>query len=107
MEKKLSAFPFGKEVIHETELKGSENVSAVRKIGGLIVNIIWVPIGIILAGVYIISGLVSFITIVGIPAGIVYCRSAKFVVWPIGAKVVSKKQAYAAAVANELEKRNR
>lgn len=104
---KLSAFPFGKEVIRETELKGSENVSAVRKIGGLIVNIIWVPIGIILAGVYIVSGFFSFITIVGIPAGIVYCRSAKFVVWPIGAKVVSKKQAYAAAVANELEKRNR
>lgn len=102
---KLSAAPFGKEVIRETELKGSENVSNVRKIGGFIANIIWVPIGIFLAMVYIFSGIASCITIIGIPAGIVYCRSAKFVIWPIGAKVVSKKQAYVSAVANELEKR--
>ena len=54
---------------------------------------------------YILLGIISFITIVGIPAGIVYVRSAKFVIWPIGAKCVSKKQAYAAAVANEIEKR--
>ena len=103
---KLSAFPFGKEVIKETELKGSGNVSTIRKVFGVIVNIIWIPIGIILAVVYIVSGIASFVTIIGIPAGVVYCRSAKFVIWPIGAKVVSKKQAYASAVANELEKRN-
>lgn len=102
---KLSAFPFGKEVIKETELKGSDNVSVVRKVGGMILNIIWVPIGIVLAVIYLASGILSFISILGIPAGIVYCRSAKFVIWPIGAKVVSKKQAYASAVANELEKR--
>ncbi len=104
---KLSAFPFDKEVIKETELKGSSNVSAIRKIGGLIVNIIWFPIGLILAIVYILAGIASFITIIGIPAGIVYIRSAKFVILPIGAKVVSKKQAYAAAVANEIEKRSK
>ena len=102
---KLSAFPFGKEVIKETELKGSDNVAETRKIGGLIVNIIWFPIGLILAICYLFLGLFCFITIFGIPSGIVFCRSAKFVIWPIGAKVVSKKQAYASAVANELEKR--
>ena len=104
---KLSAFPFGKEIIKETELKGADNVSTIRKVFGIIVNVIWFPIGIILAGIYIISGIVSFITIVGIPSGVVYVKAAKFVVWPIGAKVVSKKQAYASAVANELEKRNK
>ena len=102
---KLNAFPFGKEIVKETELKGSENISGIRKICGTIVNIIWFPIGIILSIVYIISGILSFITIIGIPAGVVYIRSAKFVIWPIGAKCVSKKQAYAAAVANEIEKR--
>ncbi len=103
---KLCAFPFGKEIIKETELKGTDNVSAIRKVGGSIVNIIWVPFGIIFAIVYICLGIASFITIIGIPAGIVYCKAAKFIVFPIGAKVVSKKQAYASAVANELEKRN-
>ena len=102
---KLNAFPFGKEIVKETELKGSESISGIRKICGTIVNIIWFPIGIILSIVYIISGILSFITIIGIPAGVVYIRSAKFVIWPIGAKCVSKKQAYAAAVANEIEKR--
>jgi uncharacterized membrane protein YccF (DUF307 family) len=102
---KLNAFPFGKEIVKETELKSSDSISGIRKICGTIVNIIWFPIGVILAIAYIVSGIISFITVVGIPAGIVYVRSAKFVIWPIGAKCVSKKQAYAAAVANEIEKR--
>jgi len=103
---KLSAFPFGKEIIKETELKGTDNVSGIRKVFGTIVNIIWLPIGFLMTIAYVISGIVSFVTIIGIPAGVVYIRSAKFVIWPIGAKCVSKKQAYAAAVANEIEKRN-
>lgn len=60
---KLSAFPFGKEVIKEPELKGSDNVSVVRKVGGMILNIIWVPIGIVLAVIYLASGILSFISI--------------------------------------------
>lgn len=102
----LSAFPFGKEIISETELKGENHVSVIRRIFGTIVNIIWLPIGIVLAVVNIVSGLLSFVTILGIPAGVVYCRAARFVVWPIGAKCVTKKQAYASATANEIERRN-
>ena len=56
--------------------RGSDNVSVVRKVGGMILNIIWVPIGIVLAVIYLASGILSFISILGIPAGIVYCRSA-------------------------------
>ncbi len=104
---KLSAFPFGKEIIKETELKGTDNVSEIRKIFGIIVNIIWLPVGAMMAIMYVISGIVSFIIIIDIPAGVVYIRSAKFVLWPIGAKCISKKQAYATAVANEIEKRNK
>ncbi len=104
---KLLAFPFGKEIIKETELKGTDNVSEIRKIFGIIVNIIWLSVGAMLAIMYVISGIVSFITIICIPAGVVYIRSAKFVLLSIGAKCVFKKQAYAAAVANEIEKRNK
>ena len=102
---KLSAFPFGKEIIRETELKGEDNVSKARKIGGLVLNIVWFPIGLALAVIYVVMAVVSFITIVGIPAGVVQAKTAKFVLFPIGAKCVSKKQAYASAVANELERR--
>ena len=102
---KLSAFPFGKEVIRETELKGKKNVSGFRKIGGIILNIIWFPLGLILSLLHLILGIVAFCTIIGIPIGIVYVRMSKFLLFPIGAKVVSKKQAIASAVANEVSKR--
>ena len=102
---KLSAFPFGKEVIRETELKGKINVSSLRKIGGIISNIIWFPIGLFLALVFLLLGIISFFTIIGIPIGIVYVRMAGFILRPVGAKVVTNKQAVASSVANEMEKR--
>ncbi|GAB6393454.1 MAG: YccF family protein [Treponematales bacterium] len=102
---KLSAFPFGKEVIRDTELKGAGNVSGFSKVVSLILNIIWFPIGLCLTVIYLVLGIVSFVTIIGIPVGIVYVRMGAFVLFPIGARVVSKKQANAAAVANELERR--
>lgn len=102
---KLSAFPFGKEVIRETELKGKNNVAEVRKFGGLIVNLIWFPIGLMLTMGYFILAILASITVIGIPVGVVYFKMGKFLLSPIGAKVVPKKQAYASAVANELEKR--
>jgi uncharacterized membrane protein YccF (DUF307 family) len=102
---KLSAFPFGKEIIRDTELKGKSNVSGFSKVVSLILNIIWFPIGLCLTIVYLVAGIVSFITIIGIPVGVVYVRMGAFVLFPIGARVVSKKQAAASAVANELERR--
>ena len=102
---KLSAFPFGKVVIRETELKGSDNVTSAKKIGGIVANIIWLPIGLSLAIIYLMVGIFAFFTIIGIPIGIVYVRMAKFLLFPIGAKVVTTKQALASAVVNEIEKR--
>jgi uncharacterized membrane protein YccF (DUF307 family) len=102
---KLSAFPFGKEVIRDTELKGTDNVSGVSKVVSIILNIIWFPIGLALTVCYLAAGIGSFITILGIPVGIVYVRMGQFLLFPIGCRVVSKKQAYASAAANEMEKR--
>ena len=104
---KLSAFPFGKEVIREVERDGVSNVSDTRRIGGIIVNAIWLPIGLILTLGFFLLGLLAAITVVGIPIAIVYVRMGKFLLFPIGAKVVSKKQAYASAVANEFDRRGR
>jgi len=102
---KLSAFPFGKEVIRETELKGVHNVSGIARFIYIILNIIWLPVGLFLTVVYFALGIILFITIIGIPAGIVFVRMGQFLLFPIGARVVSKKQAQASATANELEKR--
>jgi uncharacterized membrane protein YccF (DUF307 family) len=102
---KLNAFPFGKEVIRTTELKGSDNVSTFRKVVFIVLNIIWFPIGLILTVILLIMGIISFMTIIGIPVAVVYVRMGKFVLFPIGCRVVSQKQAYASATANEIEKR--
>jgi len=102
---KLSAFPFGKEVIRETELKGSDNVSTFRKVVSVILNILWFPIGLILTIILFFYGIISFCTIIGIPVAVVYVRMGKFLLFPKGCRVVSQKQAYASATANEIEKR--
>ena len=104
---KLSAFPFGKEIIRDTELLGRENVAIASRVGHLILNIIWLIIGIPMTIAYFVAGILSLITIIGIPVGIVYVRMGKFLISPFGARVVSKKQAYASEVANEIEYRKR
>lgn len=85
---KLSAFPYGKQIIKEVDLVGSENVHDIRKIGGFILNLLWLPFGIIAFIYYIIAGLAAFISIIGIPIGIVYFKIGRFILSPIGAKVV-------------------
>ena len=102
---KLSAFPYGKEIIKEAKLKGKQNVSAFRKIINLVLNIIWFPIGLVLTLVYLFLAIVYTATIIGIPVAVVYVRMGKFLISPIGCKVVTKKDALASAVANEMEKR--
>lgn len=90
---KLMAFPFGKVIISETELKGKENVAAVRRIGGLIANILWLPFGILCFLLNIASMIACAITIIGIPIAVVIAKSCKFLLWPVGAKVVTKEDA--------------
>lgn len=102
---KLSAFPYGKEVIRDTELKGKDNVSTFSKIVSIVLNILWFPIGLMLTIIYLLFAIIYACTIIGIPISIVYVRMGKFLLFPIGCRVVSKKQAYASATANEVMKR--
>lgn len=89
---KLMALPFGKVIVKETELKGKENVSAIRRVGGTIANIIWLPIGIILFILNIGTMIACAITIIGIPVAVVIAKSCKFLIWPVGAKVITKEE---------------
>ena len=102
---KLSAFPFGKEIIREGELVGWANQSIANRTVAIVLNIAWLVVGIPMCIIYFVAGILSFITIIGIPVGIVYVRMGKFIITPFGARVVTKKQAYASAVVNEMERR--
>mgnify|MGYP000885090861 CR=1 FL=1 len=102
---KLSAFPYGKEIIRETELKGKRHVSLAWRIVNFVLNLIWFPIGLSLTLTYFFLAVVYALTIIGIPIAVVYVKMGKFLFAPAGCRVVSKKQAWASAVANEMERR--
>ena len=42
----LHAMPFGKEIVHESEIVGN-NVSPVSRFFGTLANIIWLPFGLV------------------------------------------------------------
>lgn len=102
---KLSAFPYGIEIIRETELKGKRHVSLAWRIVNFVLNLIWFPIGLSLTLTYFFLAVVYALTIIGIPIAVVYVKMGKFLFAPAGCRVVSKKQAWASAVANEMERR--
>ena len=100
---KLSAFPYGKEIIREKELKGEQNLSPFWKTINMVVNIIWFPIGIILTLTYLVLAIVYTVTIIGIPVAVVYVKWASSCS-PADARLF-QEAALASAVANEMEKR--
>lgn len=100
---KLMAFPFGKVIVRETDIKGKENVSAIRRVGGVIANILWLPLGIITFIGSIGVMLICFISIILIPVGVVIAKSCTFLLWPIGAKVITKEEAEAIRMTNAMK----
>ena len=96
--------PFGKEIVRETFIKGKENVSAVRRFFGFLANLLWLPCGISLFVGNLGLIVLCFVSIICIPTGIVLARSCVFLLWPVGAKVISKEQYQAVVNANEAKK---
>ena len=92
-------FPFGKEAISRKELTQKEDIGT----GGLgtIGNVIWfICAGVWLAIGHVISAVLCFITILGIPFGIQHLKLAGIALAPIGKTIVSKEVADAARRAN-------
>ena len=85
---KLSAFPFGKVIVRDSAI--SDNVSVIVKVFRLILNVLWFPVGLALTIMYYALGVMAFVTILYIPVGLVYFKMAKFILFPIGARVVVK-----------------
>lgn len=98
---KFLLLPFSRQLVDSKELNeltGREG-NKVWEIFSLIVRILYFPIGLFAAAVYIIAGLVDFITIIGIPNGLVMFRLIPSVFNPVGKKCVP------AAVADHMQMR--
>jgi uncharacterized membrane protein YccF (DUF307 family) len=95
----FSFFPFGKETINRKELKQEDDIGTGAL--GTIGNIIWfILAGIWLAIGHVISAIVSFITIIGIPFGIQHLKLAGIALAPIGKTIVPKEVTEVARKAN-------
>lgn len=104
---KMSAFPFGKDVVHIRELdnKGLTATTAVTGTVGFIFNIIWaLTFGVVLFLAHLIAGIFNCLTIIGIPFGLQSFKLAGIALWPVGRRVVSVELARAAREANAAEK---
>lgn len=96
---KLSAFPFGKDVVHVRELDGKGLTPTTAVIGtiGFIANIIWaLTFGITLFFGHLLAGVACCLTIIGIPFGLQSFKLAGLSIWPVGRRVVTLEVAQAA-----------
>lgn len=96
-------FPFGKEAVSRKDLSGKEDTGTGSL--GAVGNIVWfVVAGIWLAIGHVISAILCFVTIIGIPFGIQHLKLAGISLAPIGKTIVSKEVAAAAKNQNaEIE----
>lgn len=93
---KMSAFPFGKEIVHVRELdgKGMTAATAVTGTAGLIINIVWLfTFGWVLFLSHVVAGLIACVFIITIPFGIQSFKLAALSLWPVGRRVVTVEEA--------------
>ena len=93
---KMSSSQFGKDVVQFRELDGKElsGVTATTGIIGFFTNLIWAcTFGVALFLGYIITGIFSCPTIIGIPFSLHSFRLAGILFWPVGRRVVTKEMA--------------
>lgn len=90
---KLSAWPFGKDIVHVRELEGRDENVALGALG-FIVNVIWaVTFGLALFVSYLFAGICCCITLIGIPFGLQAFKLAAISLWPVGRRVVTREVA--------------
>lgn len=95
----FSFFPFGQEAISRRELNQQDDIGTGAL--GFIGNLIWfVFAGMWLAIGHIISAVINFSTIIGIPFGIQHLKLAVIALAPIGQTIVTTEVADAARRAN-------
>lgn len=92
-------WPFGREAVSRRELTGRDDLGTGPL--GLVGNVIWLIFaGIWLAIGHVISAVLDFVTIIGIPFGFQHLKLAGISLFPIGMQVVTREEAAAARRAN-------
>ncbi|MBF7073658.1 YccF domain-containing protein [Glaciecola sp. MH2013] len=87
---KFSFFPFGKEAVSRSAVNQKGDVGTGTL--GIIGNVIWFLFGgFWLAMGHLVSGLLCFITIIGIPFAIQHFKLAGVAFFPIGLTIVDKR----------------
>ena len=82
-------FPFGKEAVNRRDMNHKEDIGTGML--GMIGNVLWfIFAGIWLAIGHLISALVCFVTIIGIPFGIQHLKLASLALAPIGKTIVER-----------------
>jgi uncharacterized membrane protein YccF (DUF307 family) len=107
---KMSAFPFGKDVVHVRELdaRSLDATTAATGTIGFIFNVLWAcSFGILLFISYLLAGVINCITIIGIPFGLQSFKLAGLSLWPVGRRVVLKELADVARISNAHDKLTR
>lgn len=88
---RMSAWPFGKEVVHVRDLDRKTLSLSTATTGtiGFVFNVIWAAtFGLLLFFSYLVSGVLCCLTIVGIPLGLQSFKLAAISLWPVGRRVV-------------------
>lgn len=93
---RLSAWPFGKDVVHVRELdaRGVTAGTAVTGSIGFVINLIWAAsFGAVLFVAYLVAGVLNCLTLIGIPFGLQAFKLAGISFWPVGRRVVPQELA--------------
>jgi len=99
---KLCAWPFGKDLVREKDM--NPEMTEIMQKYHLILNLFWFPAGLCFSLIFFMYAIFSFVTIIGIPNGIVLVKMGKFVIFPVGLRVVSAKRAIAIETVNEMKR---
>jgi uncharacterized membrane protein YccF (DUF307 family) len=80
-------WPFGREAVSRRELSGTEDFGTGPL--GMLGNVIWLILaGWWLALGHLVSAVLDFITIIGIPFAIQHVKLAAISLWPIGVRII-------------------
>lgn len=102
----LSAWPFGREVVHVRELDNRELSAGTAITGtiGFVFNVLWaITFGVVLFLAYLVAGIVCCLTLIGIPFGLQCFKLAGISLWPVGRRVVPREVAQLARENNAEE----
>ena len=93
---KMSAFPFGKTVVHVRDLDHrTDGVAQLTGVIGFIFNLLWLlTFGLSLFISFVVAGLIACVTIILIPFGLQAFKLAVVALWPVGRRVKSVDELY-------------